>query len=288
MKKPRVFIGSSTENSHIAYAIHSNIEKECEPTPWDMMKKPPKTFMEVLCDEAEEYDFAIMVLTPNDLIEIRDKKQKITRDNIIFELGLFVGILGRERTFSILPEEINNTRFPTDLIGLTTYKYYEDRTDNNWKAALLSPCNEIKSIIKELGPRSVSRRGDLNCKIEITDPADDFVNKEYTSVSGIGAFCDCNILLFTWLKDFFISLQKPELIKPYSDGKWTHPNVHLSHKDVERKVYALAIHSEYTNTAREILSEIKGGSIETIIPRVLREIGIPFQLSQGKRLIRKE
>jgi predicted nucleotide-binding protein len=47
-----------------------------------------------------DYDFAVIILTPDDVIISRGNQQKISRDNLIFELGLFMGFIGRNRAFA--------------------------------------------------------------------------------------------------------------------------------------------------------------------------------------------
>ena len=44
-------------------------------------------------------DFAVLVLTPDDITLSRGTTIASPRDNAIFELGLFMGTNGRNRTF---------------------------------------------------------------------------------------------------------------------------------------------------------------------------------------------
>jgi predicted nucleotide-binding protein len=50
----------------------------------------------------DSFDFAILVLTPDDLTQSRGKQQPSPRDNVVFELGLFIGALGRDRVFMVV------------------------------------------------------------------------------------------------------------------------------------------------------------------------------------------
>src|SRR6185436_12088703 len=47
------------------------------------------------------------------------------RDNVVFEAGLFGGILGMRRTFIL---HASGSKLPSDLLGLTTVRYGEATT----------------------------------------------------------------------------------------------------------------------------------------------------------------
>ena len=56
-----------------------------------------------LVTATKNFDFAVLVLTPDDLVqnEKRETKGNAPRDNVLFELGLFMGSLGPKRTFIV-------------------------------------------------------------------------------------------------------------------------------------------------------------------------------------------
>jgi predicted nucleotide-binding protein len=56
-------------------------------------------YLESLEEVLEQADFAAVVLTADDQTEVRKQSVKLPRDNVNFELGLFIGGLGRERCF---------------------------------------------------------------------------------------------------------------------------------------------------------------------------------------------
>ncbi|EAZ88052.1 nucleotide-binding protein [Crocosphaera chwakensis] len=155
--RPAVFIGSSAENLDYAYAIQANLERDAEPTVWnqDLFKLSQST-LEDLCRQVENFDFSIFVFTPNDTVIIRKEENRSVRDNVVFELGLFIGNLGRNRCFFIIPrgEEFH---LPTDLLGIKAGTYDSSRQDKNWKAALGPACREVINSIRELGKRGSSR-----------------------------------------------------------------------------------------------------------------------------------
>lgn len=72
----------------------------------------------------------------------------------MFEMGLFVGRLGRDRNFIVLPRgQENSLHLPTDILGLATALYDPVRQDGSYPAALGPACNKIKRAISKLGTR---------------------------------------------------------------------------------------------------------------------------------------
>lgn len=53
-----------------------------------------------------ESDFALAIAQPDDVVRSRKKMQPTLRDNVLFELGLFMGKLTRHRAILIHPRVI--------------------------------------------------------------------------------------------------------------------------------------------------------------------------------------
>lgn len=151
MPKPRVFIGSSVEGLNVAYPVQQNLLHEAEVTVWDQgVFELSRTTMESLTKALSENDFAVFVFSPDDLIQIRNLKAPSVRDNVLFEFGLFIGKLGRERVFFIIPSD-GELHLPTDLLGVTPGRYEAIRADGSMQAATGGVCHQIKLQIKKLG-----------------------------------------------------------------------------------------------------------------------------------------
>jgi hypothetical protein len=153
--KPRLFIGSSTESLRIANAIQENLQYDCLPTIWSQgMFNLSSTAMDDLIDAAEKTDFAVFVFHSDDIIISRDTQMPTVRDNIIFELGLFIGKLGKKRVFFLQPKGIE-LKVPTDLLGIIPGIYDETRTDN--LLASLGPfCNQLREIFRNFIYESIN------------------------------------------------------------------------------------------------------------------------------------
>ena len=144
--KPRVFIGSSAEGLSIAEAIQAGLEHEAECTVWNQhVFRPSATPIEGLVELSVSFDFAIIVLTADDLVTTRGSTANAPRDNLIFELGLFTGTLGRARTFLVICRD-DDVKLPSDLNGVTTVQYSR-RRDGNLRAAVGPVCLRVKEVM---------------------------------------------------------------------------------------------------------------------------------------------
>ena len=151
--KPKLFIGSSAEQLSLAYAAQEGLEHDAEVTVWTQdIFALSKSALASLIDALDENDFGLFILAPDDISAIRDVSRQTVRDNVIFELGLFIGKLGGERCFMIVPRGLDDLHLPSDLLGLTPATFDPDRQDQNLSAALGPACNRIRKAISKLGP----------------------------------------------------------------------------------------------------------------------------------------
>jgi Flp pilus assembly protein TadD len=152
MNKPKLFIGSSIESLSIAYAIQENLKFNAETTVWDQdVFNLSESSLESLITALDVSDFGVFIFSPDDYVKIKEKKDLAVRDNVIFELGLFIGKLGRKRSFIIIPDS-PTFHLPTDLIGFTPAKYESTRSDGNMQAATGSASNKIREMMIKIGP----------------------------------------------------------------------------------------------------------------------------------------
>jgi hypothetical protein len=169
MKLPTVFIASSSEGLEVAKAIRTLLLQEFRDTvralPWTRVFELSATYIESLEKASQEADFAIMVLTPDDIIISRQKQMDAPRDNVLFELGLFMGCLGRERCF-IVSEESSELKLPSDFLGIHLAKFC-CLNSVDLKDALDFSCNEIARRITELGARHKFSKDSLNAQAAI-------------------------------------------------------------------------------------------------------------------------
>lgn len=151
--KTRVFIISSAESLPIAREIESAFEYDgFETKLWNEgVFKISNYTIQSLEDEVDRSDFCIAIAQPEDRTVTRGAEWPTARDNVIFELGLFMGRLGRERAI-LMESRDDKVKLPSDLTGLTTVGYrYVPGAD---AASFMGPaCNAVRKHIEALGPR---------------------------------------------------------------------------------------------------------------------------------------
>lgn len=155
--KPKVFIGSSREAIQYVDAIHDRLSYVAEITPWHAGVFRGNDYpMEALERQLDSNDYAIFVLSPDDVVNMRGKVLFIPRDNTLFEMGLFWGKLRRNRVYFLIPDSVPNMRdgqevegyhLASDFDGLTVLNYEANRSDKNFKASVNRASGEILNNI---------------------------------------------------------------------------------------------------------------------------------------------
>ncbi|MBI3153817.1 MAG: nucleotide-binding protein [Burkholderiales bacterium] len=121
MPLPTVFIASSSEGQDVVRTVWRLLERALggtvEVRPWPEAFQLTRAYIESLERLLDTADFAVMVLTPDDLVRSRKAETAAPRDNVVFELGLFFGRLGRDRCFLVKQCDLD-LKLPSDLLGI--------------------------------------------------------------------------------------------------------------------------------------------------------------------------
>ena len=153
--RPVVFIGSSSESIKVLRALQNEFSHDQDflVRPWTV----PGVFgasnfpIEDLERQVITSDFAVLVLGPDDVVISRGVSADAPRDNVVFELGLFMGALTRKRTYLVVPRGVN-LKIPSDLLGLTPIDYATGEPDT--LAERIGPvANRLREIILEKGAK---------------------------------------------------------------------------------------------------------------------------------------
>jgi hypothetical protein len=127
MDKPRIFLGSSGKQEKLLQALTRGLGEVAHVEPWTTSFNPGTTTLERLVELVHEVDFAAFAFAQDDWTTISPPAtpsagsgQASPRDNVVFEAGLFGGVLGMRRTFIL---HASGSKLPSDLLGLTCIRY---------------------------------------------------------------------------------------------------------------------------------------------------------------------
>lgn len=216
--KPKLFIGSSVEGLEIAYAIQSELEHDSEPTVWSQgVFNLTQSTLSDLLSALDTFDAAIFVMSPDDVVKMRGQEQTVTRDNVLFELGMFIGRLGPEKTFMVKPRNSQDFHVPTDLLGLTPGVYDNERSDGNLQAALGPFCFQVRKQLAQMTIKSEAiefHESDIDVKynelmnklIQLGGYQRMLENQEWPSDSMLKSYHELRADVFSILKSDFGNL----------------------------------------------------------------------------------
>src|SRR5262245_58319474 len=132
MNRPRIFLGSSAKQAKLLQALTRGLEDVAQVEPWTVSFNPGTTTLERLLELVHEVDFAAFIFARDDWTihsppasESQESGQASPRDNVVFEAGLFGGVLGMRRTFIL---HASGAKLPSDLLGLTCVRYGDATT----------------------------------------------------------------------------------------------------------------------------------------------------------------
>lgn len=154
----KCFIGSSSEQLDVARALSSSIEDACNPVVWDQDVFDLSAFpIETIEREFPKYDFFCFVASPDDLTISRGAERGSPRDNVIFEIGLAMGVAGRQNVVLLCPSPVSEVKVPSDLFGLSLATFEPSRFEENEMAALNTAARSIRHAIKSIRENDLSR-----------------------------------------------------------------------------------------------------------------------------------
>ena len=145
--KLKAFIASSSENLNIANALAHNLSKELDCTLWnDGFFPVSATTLETLVIRVDDFDLGLFVFGSDDHVVSREKEYEATRDNVIFEFGLFCGQLGPKKTIIVRSSE-HSLKWLTDLDGFTSATYDNTLAATNAFEAVKNACDDIRLVV---------------------------------------------------------------------------------------------------------------------------------------------
>jgi Predicted nucleotide-binding protein containing TIR-like domain len=138
MDRPRIFLGSSGKQAKLLQALTRGLEDIAHVDPWTTSFNPGTTTLDRLVELTHQVDFATFVFARDDWTTASPAAspapgagQDSPRDNVVFEAGLFGGVLGMRRTFIL---HAHGSKLPSDLLGLTCIRYGDATSGSEMKA----------------------------------------------------------------------------------------------------------------------------------------------------------
>jgi hypothetical protein len=157
VKQPGFFVGSSTERLPVARALKGILAGCAEVTVWDEAPEFAlgESTLDGLMKVADGYDFALLVFGSDDSMMTRGSASPAVRDNVIFELGLLMGRMGRGRALWLSPQGPKAPHNLSDLEGITHLVFEEPdlKDETAIRAALAKTRERICQQVALLGPR---------------------------------------------------------------------------------------------------------------------------------------
>jgi len=147
----KIFVASSSEGLEVVDPVYKLLQRalagRADVRPWPGEFQLTRTYIESLEHLLDASDFAVLVLTPDDRTTSREAERLSPRDNVLFELGLFFGRLGRKRCFLIQRSDLD-LKLPSDLLGIEPAKFSMP-LGQDLETALDPACNRIVRAIRE-------------------------------------------------------------------------------------------------------------------------------------------
>lgn len=187
MTKPSIFIASSAEGLAAARALQTHLSHDAQVSVWNEgLFSPSRRPSESLLEAAERSDFAVYLLSPDDLSSSRRGKTEV-RANIYFELGVLIGRLGHSRVFLVVLDPAN-TRLPSDLAGAFYFAVnWDSRLDLS--LALAPAADAIRRELSRTRPVQAPSFPYFSCFISYSWADKAFVRRLYDDLTELGINC---------------------------------------------------------------------------------------------------
>ncbi len=135
-KKLKIFLGASREGEKYLQELMDALSPEFDVIPWydpNVFSLNNQAFLDSLIKQSYLVDFAVFLATADDLTQSRGENQYAPRDNVIFEFGLFLQSLGKERCFMLAEE---NVKILSDMAGISLNKFSRDGSNTDFTQAV--------------------------------------------------------------------------------------------------------------------------------------------------------
>ncbi|WET03966.1 nucleotide-binding protein [Flavobacterium sp. YJ01] len=126
MRRKKIFIGSSSEELALAEAAKIVLESDFDVVIWNesvwdnAIFKINNNYLNDLIRASLQFDFGILLGTKDDEVNVRGTQYLQPRDNVLFELGLFIGRLGLNNCAFVIDKDI---KVLSDIKGISLCRF---------------------------------------------------------------------------------------------------------------------------------------------------------------------
>jgi predicted nucleotide-binding protein with TIR-like domain len=153
-RRPAVFVGGPAEHTDLARAIQQDLSSVAEVTIFTQeVSRLSASIVDTLLEALDRSDCAIFVFPP---VEPDSVTSASYRDSLL-QLGMMMGLLGRDRTYVVVAAGTAQSIVPTPLLGLAVAEYDAARADANLRGALGVATTIIRDALSRLAPRVTDR-----------------------------------------------------------------------------------------------------------------------------------
>lgn len=193
ISRKRIFIGSSSEELKLANAAKAILENDFEVTVWNdtiwdtAVFRINQNFLSDLLKASLKFDFGLLVGTSDDKVSYRGTDVLQPRDNILFELGLFIGRLGISKCAFVIEKDL---KILSDLQGITLTRFEKNNTPE-----FIDAINQVKLVFNKSFENEINffpsatlaavyfeNLVSPTCKYVIQNNGFDYNNKKYKKV----------------------------------------------------------------------------------------------------------
>lgn len=141
--KPKIFIGSSGDGLPVAEQVRTNLSSIGDCLIWkdSGVWEPNRSTFDNLLHMTGYFDFGVFVATADDSTVTKGVTVMEPRDNVVLEMALFLGALGRDKSFLLVE---NGVKLPSDFKGI-----YMANFDRGSDASIAAACSEYAAHISE-------------------------------------------------------------------------------------------------------------------------------------------
>lgn len=133
--KPKFFIGSSGDGLALAEQVRTHLSSIGDCIVWkdSDVWEPNRSTFDNLLRMTGYFDFGVFVATMDDVTLTKGALVLEPRDNVILEMALFLGALGRNKSFLLVEEGV---KLPSDFNGIFMVQFEKADIDSIAKACV--------------------------------------------------------------------------------------------------------------------------------------------------------